>query len=310
MSMRVVAAALIALAPAMLVAARTLAAETYVSVGLGVTEESLEMNSLAPNVSFCSVAAVPEGFPLQYCPDLAAFDSGVIDFDFENAFAGFLSVGMDWGSWRLELEFQQREHAGDSPGTPRNPLDLTAAIGIGEIGFPILPVIQPPQHEILRLNSRQLFLNGYYGFPAVGAWRPHLGVGLGVARLRYRYTQGGGAVTFVPSLDDVYWIPENGAGAIEPLSIGGFGTALDTEVDDNVLGMQVIVGVERALAEQVSVFANLRWSRFESSDALRSPGDNAFTTPSLFVSGQPLVAPGELDAIGGFALGAGLRYSF
>ena len=288
------------------------AAETYVSLGLGIAEEQVTMNSLVPGFSACSDSA--DFFPsLSFCGGQPAGESRGAEFELDNALAGSASVGLEWEDWRLELEYSGREHGGRSQPQPVVPLleqfsggDFFAPGGL--IGLPIGFPSENPRHEVSRLNSQQLFLNAFYSFRTGVAWRPFVGLGVGVARIRYRYVLEGSEFRFQ--------IPEPFPGPIaEELfipEIFSFSnrTILDADSSDNVLGYQLMAGVDRELTDRTTAFATVRWSRFETSEVTNlAPGQLGPVGPLSYL---PVITstPQNLDDIGGVSLVAGIRFSF
>ena len=292
------------------------AAETYVSLGLGIAEEQVTMNSLVPGFSACSDSA--DFFPsLSFCGGQPAGESRGAEFELDNALAGSASVGLEWEDWRLELEYSGREHGGRSQPQPVVPLleqfsggdfDFIGGLGGLLIGFPA----QNPEHEVSRLNSQQLFLNGYYSFRTGVAWKPFVGFGVGVARIRYRYRLEGTEMVFpIPGFD---LVPESILVTGDPFFPRLFDftnrTVLDAESTDNVLGYQFMAGIDRELTDRATAFASVRWSRFEASDVSNlAPGQLGPVGPLSYL---PVITstPQNLDDIGGVSLVADIRFSF
>lgn len=289
-----------------------LAAEVYVSLGLGVAEDQVDLHSAAPSLSescnstFVSVSCVGR-FTIE--PVSAGFDLG-------NSIASTASLGFEWESWRLEVEYGGRKHDGQSLPQPANPFDFLyssfgfAAVGGGEsigrqIGF--FPS-EPPRHEIANFASHQVFLNALYSFRTGVSWKPYVGLGAGVARIRYRYLSEGIELEIIP--------PPFGPGSV-PQDVFDPGVlsvrtvrSIDAELRDNLLGFQFLAGIDRTLSEDVTAFTTLRWSRFEASSFSNlSHGRTGSNVPALSI-GASSPAPDELDGIGGFSLTAGIRYTF
>ena len=291
------------------------AAEVYVSLGLGVAEDRVDLHSSAPSFSeTCN--ATP--FSLS-CTGRLTSGPVAAGFNLGNTAASTASLGLEWESWRIELEYGGRKHDGQSLPQPANPIDFLAGSfgfgaigGGGTIGLPIgFPPSGEPRHEIANFSSHQVFLNALYSFRTGVSWRPYVGLGAGVARIDYRYLSEGIELDIVPSF-------EPPAGTPEDIFVPGIFSArtvtvIDSELRDNVLGFQVLAGIDRTLTEEVSAFVTLRWSRFEASSFSNLPGSiNGANLPALtprLVLG-PSPAPKELDGIGGFSLTAGIRYTF
>jgi len=284
------------------------AAETYVSLGLGIAEEQVEMSLIAPGRLNCN--RTPGSVS---CAGQLSLEPIASEFDLANAVASSASIGLEWESWRLELEYFSRAHDGQSLPQPVNPFSNPySSFGVGAIGglieIPFGFPAETPKHEIASFDSHQLFLNAIYRFQTGVSWKPYIGVGAGVAQIRYRYIAEGIEVSFsVPPLDPIS-MPDfvSNPDWISLRSI----RAIDAESRDNVLGFQFLAGIDRALTEEVTAFATLRWSRFESS-AISNFTDNrpGLIVPTI-VLGASSIAPIELDGIGGASLTAGIRYTF
>lgn len=293
------------------------AAEMYVSLGLGVAEEQVEMNSSIPRFSTCSNSA---GFATSFafCGGQPLTEPVSAEFELDNALAGSASIGFEWKDWRLELEYSGREHGGGSRPQPVLPLveqftgfDFVSPGGL--IGLPIGFPSENPQHEVSRLNSQQLFVNAFYSFRTGVAWKPFVGLGVGVARIRYRYRLEGTEI--VLPIPDFYSVPEPILVTGDPFFPRLFDftnrTVLDAESTDNVLGYQIMAGIDRELTDRTTAFASLRWSRFEASDVSNLATGQVGSIPALAPS-LPIITsmPRELDDIGGVSLVAGIRFSF
>ncbi len=288
------------------------AADAYVSLGLGVAEDRVDLGSTAPtfsetcNADFASVSCTGR-FNIQ--PATAGFDLG-------NTVASTASLGFEWDNWRLEMEYGGRKHDGQSLPQPANPIDFLLGSfftglpgGAGSVGAPIgLFPAEEPRHEIANFSSHRIFLNALYSFRTGVSWRPYVGLGAGVARIRYRYLSEGIELEFVPLPLGPDAVPEV---IFDPISyFARTVTVVDAELRDNVLGFQFLAGIDRSLSEDVTAFATLRLSRFESSSFSNlSHGRSGSDIPALFY-GIPSPAPHELDEIGGFSLTAGIRYTF
>lgn len=307
---------LLAAAASVMLAGGADAAETYVSLGLGIAEEQVTMNSLVPGNSACSTST--DFYTLSVVCGGQPPGESRAEFDIDNALAGSASVGFEWESWRLEVEYSGREHGGGSQTQPVLPLleqfagvDFGGPGGLG--GFPIGFSAENPQHEVSRLNSQQLFLNAFYSFRTGVAWKPFVGFGVGVARVRYRYRLEGTEMLFqTPGFGSV---PEPILVTDDPFFPRLFDfsnrTVLDAESIDNVLGYQLMAGIDRELSDRTTAFASLRWSRFEASDVSNLATDRVGSVPALSLASSIITStPRELDDIGGVSLVAGIRFSF
>ena len=288
------------------------AADVYVSLGLGVAEDQVDLHSAAPTLSeSCSSTSVSVS-----CFGRLSIEPVVTEFDLGNSIASTAGLGFEWESWRLEVEYAARNHDGQSLPQPANPFDFVAgsfgfgAIGGGEsIGLPIgfFPA-EEPRHEIASFGSHQVFLNALYSFRTGVSWKPFVGLGAGVARIQYRYLSEGIELEIIPPSFGRDSVP---GGVFDP---GVFSartvTSIDAELHDNLLGFQFLAGIDRSLSEDVTAFATLRWSKFEASSFSNlSQGQSGSNVPALVLT-TPSPAPDELDGIGGFSLTAGIRYTF
>ena len=83
----------------------------------------------------------------------------------------------------------------------------------------------------------------------------------------------------------------------------------DTESRDNVLAFQVLAGIDRALSEEATAPATLRWSRFEASAGSNLPDLRCGSQIPAISYAMPAPTLNELDGIGGISLVAGIRYA-
>ncbi len=284
------------------------AAEVYVSLGLGVAEDQVDLHSAAPSLGeSCNSTSVSVS-----CIGQLSIEPVTTEFDLGNSIASTASLGFEWDSWRLEAEYVGRKHDGQSLPQPASPLDfLAGSIGFGATGvggtigfFPS----REPRHEISNFGLHQVFLNALYSFQTGVSWRPYIGLGAGVARVRYRYLSEGIELEIVPPSFGRDPVPE---GVFVPRVFSARTvTSIDAELRDNVLGVQFLAGIDRALSEDVTAFTTLRWSRFEASSFSNLSHDRSGSNVPALVLGTPSPALDELDGIGGFSLTAGIRYTF
>ncbi len=283
------------------------AAEIYVSLGLGVAEEQVDVAGPPPFAPNCGA-----GLDSTYCAGQlgAGAAAPTAGFDLGNAAASSAGVGLEWGNWRFELEYSGRDHDGQSLPLPSSRFTFTgpaATPGAGIIGDLIEFPAEEPRHEIAGFDSRQIFLNAIYSFRTGVSWRPFVGLGAGVAQIRYRYIAEGLEPDGFPLFDSVS-SPDEFFGA--PLISLKTVKVFDAVSRDNVLGFQALAGIDRALSEEATAFATLRWSRFEASAAPRFSSVGRGSLVPAFSIGTPASPPDELDGIGGFSLTAGIRYTF
>lgn len=292
------------------------AAEVYVSLELGVAEDRVDLHSTAPTYGQNCIAP-----PLSdVCVGGLTNQPVTAGFNLGNTAASTASLGLEWESWRLEVEYSGGKHGGQSLPQSENPINFLGRWfgfgltgGGGTVGLPtdFFPSGEP-RHEIANFTSHRVFLNALYSFRTGVSWKPYVGLGAGVARIRYRYFSEGIGLDFTP---DFRLSSGSAQDDFDP-GIISFRTVpeIDAELRDNVLGFQFLAGIDRALSDEVTAFATLRYSRFEESSFSNLPSVDFSSGLSAFVPalvlGTPSPAPQELDGIGGFSLTAGIRYTF
>ena len=117
------------------------AAETYVSLGLGVAEDRVDLRSAAPSFGDSCDATALSIVP---CIGGLTVEPATAGFDLGNSIASTAGLGLEWESWRIEVEYAGRKHDGQSLPQPANPLNFLAnsigfglGAGQGTIGLPI-----------------------------------------------------------------------------------------------------------------------------------------------------------------------------
>jgi len=118
---------------------------------------------------------------------------------------------------------------------------------------------EPPFERIGDYRAHQLFANIYYDFRNRSRWTPFAGAGIGWAAIALDYH-----LQFIRKTEAEYLQIEFDPDWPEAAKRAAAGTAsiLDTRAAENVLGYQLLVGVDYALSERMSVGAAFRWARF------------------------------------------------
>ena len=118
-----------------------------------------------------------------------------------------------------------------------------------------------PYYRISNFKSRQLFVNAYYAFDTESAWRPFVGVGVGVARFDTAF-----AASYLRRTVAEGYVAAVGGNPLQPeewqIAAAGTTSSLDTELSDEVFGYRIAAGLERDLVDKARAFVMLRWSAF------------------------------------------------
>ena len=94
-------------------------------------------------------------------------------FDPGAGFLGGFNAGYALDGFRIESEYLNRSHDGDSS---RWDLGGNAAL---ESKNNEVSTLDPPSERISDFNARQFFLSAYYDFPNDSRWTPYVGGGVG-----------------------------------------------------------------------------------------------------------------------------------
>ena len=231
---------------------------------------------------------------------------GVNEFDLDTGFAGGLAAGYARGGLRFEIEYFHRGHDGENElwGGPGGNAGLASKGAEWSAN-------DPPAESVSDFKSHQFFANAYRDFANDSPFTPYLGAGIGVARVGAKYS-----IRFVRKPDAEYLAAVAGqklwpAGSdAAKRAAAGTLSLLDTEVEDDLFGYQILAGADYELREGVSIGVKARWARFgEAKD------DSLW---DLVRSHKPVRADGttpfdsrlEIDDIEFWALSVGLKYRF
>ena len=218
-------------------------------------------------------------------------------------FVGTASLGYAWDSLRVELEFLNRSHGGDTvPGLPR---DNAALLSKQSEWSPH----SPPHYRLSDFSANQLFVNVHYVFDLDSKWSPFVGAGVGFARVKARL-----AGSYLRRTLAEGYVEGAGGDPAQPaewqLAAAGTESRLEASLKDEVFGYQVLGGLERALGERASAFLMARWSGFgkvaedEIWTVIRSHA------PVQADGSTPFETEQTIDDLGGWAVTVGLRYAF
>ena len=215
-------------------------------------------------------------------------------FDLSTGFLGGVSVGYALDRFRVEFEYVNRSHGGDSslwriPGE-----NVALADKNDEVG-----ALDPPSEHISDFSAHQFFVNAYYDFLNDSRWTPYVGAGIGWARTALDYEARFLRKTIA-----------QGYPADKPPAAAGTLSLLDTEVTDTLFGFQFLGGLDYALTEKVSIGMKARWASFQDLE-----GDTVW---NLVRSHRPVRADGTtpfdskltFSDIQYWALSVGLKYAF
>lgn len=223
-------------------------------------------------------------------------------YDLGTGFLGGLSLGYTLDRFRVEFEYMNRSHGGDSSrfqvAGGNQALRSKDSEWNGD---------DPPSERISDFIAHQFFVNAYYDVLNDSRWTPYLGGGFGWARTSMRYTN-----RFVRKPEDEYleiafdpdWDQAAKAEAAGTLSFW------DTRISDTIFGFQVMGGLDYALTESVSIGVKGRWAKFgdishggvwnliRSHKPVQADGTTPFTSQLM------------LDDIEYWAMTLGLKYHF
>lgn len=213
-------------------------------------------------------------------------------FDLGTGFLGGVSVGYALDRFRVEFEYLNRSHGGDS---------LPWRFGGNVIGgkIPEVSEIDPPSERVSDFSAHQFFVNAYYDFLNNSRWTPYVGVGIGWARTSLDYQ-----TRFLRRTID------QGYPSDQPPAAAGTLSLLDTGLTDTLFGFQFLGGLDYALTDKVSIGMKARWASFQDLE-----GDTVW---NLIRSHRPVRADGQTpfdskltySDIQYWALSVGLKYAF
>ena len=226
-------------------------------------------------------------------------------YDLDMGFLGGLSLGYTLDRFRVEFEYMNRSHGGNSSS-------LQVAGGNQALISKNTEwnSTDPPSERISDFIAHQFFVNAYYDVLNDSRWTPYLGGGFGWARTSMRYnnrfvrkpTDEYLEIDFNP--DPAWWDRAAKQEAAGTLSYW------DTRISETIFGFQFMGGLDYALTERVSIGVKGRWAKF---------GDISHGGVwNLIRSHRPVQADGTtpftsqltLDDIEYWAMTLGLKYHF
>ena len=215
-------------------------------------------------------------------------------FDLSAGFLGGVSVGYALDRFRIEFEYLNRSHGGDS-SLWRIPGENVALVDKNDE----VSTLDPPSEQISDFSAHQFFVNAYYDFLNNSRWTPYVGAGIGWGRTSLDYHARFSRRTIAP-----------GYPADKPPAAAGTLSLLDTGFTDTLFGFQFLGGLDYALTEKVSIGMKARWASFQDLE-----GDTVW---DLIRSHRPVRADGQtpfdskltFSDIQYWALSAGLKYAF
>lgn len=212
-------------------------------------------------------------------------------YDLDMGFLGGLSLGYTLDRFRVEFEYMNRSHGGDSSMFQGAGGNQALRSKDSEWNS-----TDPPSERISDFIAHQFFVNAYYDVLNDSRWTPYLGGGFGWARTSMRYNN-----RFVRKPKGEYLGIEAAAGTL---------SYWDTRISETIFGFQFMGGLDYALTERVSIGVKGRWAKF---------GDISHGGVwNLIRSHRPVQADGTtpftsrltLDDIEYWAMTLGLKYHF
>lgn len=215
-------------------------------------------------------------------------------FDPGTGFLGGVSVGYALDRFRIEFEYLNRSHGGDS-----SPWQLPGGNAALQSKSSEVSTLDPPSEQISDFSAHQFFLNAYYDFLNSSRWTPYVGAGVGWARTSLDYQARFSRRTVA-----------QGYPADEPQAAAGTLSLLDSGFTDTLFGFQFLGGLDYALTEKVSIGMKARWASFQDLE-----GDTVW---DLIRSHRPVRSDGQtpfdskltFSDIQYWALSVGLKYAF
>ena len=228
------------------------------------------------------------------CTDNTSQPASSNSFDLGAGFLGGVSVGYALDRFRVEFEYLNRSHGGDSALWRVHGENVPLVDKNDEVS-----TLDPPSERISDFSAHQFFVNAYYDFLNNSRWTPYVGAGIGWARTSLDYEARFLRRTIA-----------QGYPAGKPPAAAGTLSLLNTEFTDTLFGFQFLGGLDYALTEKVSIGMQARWASFQDLE-----GDTVW---DLIRSHRPVRADGEtpfdskltFSDIQYWALSFGLKYSF
>ena len=232
----------------------------YLSLNIGVAGlATLDSSIIAvTNPTRCDVflypdpSQVPSNDPA--CTDTTPRELSSNDFEPEPGLTGGVALGIDRGTWRYELEYRLRRQGEDVLplfGTASN-----QAVASKELEW---STVYPPIEYVSNYGAHQFFANLFYDFSSESQWTPFIGAGVGIASVEVRYSRRLLRKTLAEGYQDVeppLTVADRPAAAAGTMSI------LDQNVNDTLFGVQLIAGLDYALAPSTALGFTIHWARF------------------------------------------------
>lgn len=290
---------------ALLLSCTAHAAKPYVSLGIGHAFEEAQADLFG--VSFPTRC---DGL-LYRDPAMRPSDPACTDqtgrskfdraFDFDQGTTATAAAGFERGRLRLEVEFAHRAH-GDATQPVLTLEDNPALLSKRHEWNPNVP----PYHRISSLEVRHLMVNAYYPFTSGSAWTPFVGVGAGVGQARWRhyafYARASLADGYVAAVGGDPNAPEEWM-----LAAAGSVSVVDADVEDSVVGFQVLAGLERRIGNRTSLVGTVRRSWFDAFSTYHG-WETVRSHAGVQPDGVTLYRDRHtLDRVGGIALTIGIR---
>ena len=228
------------------------------------------------------------------CTNNTAQPTTTNSFDLGAGFLGGVSVGYALDRFRVEFEYLNRSHGGDSALWRVYGENVPLVDKNDEVS-----TLDPPSERISDFSAHQFSVNAYYDFLNDSRWTPYVGAGVGWARTSLDYEARFLRKTIA-----------QGYPAGKPPAAAGTLSLLNTEFTDTLFGFQFLGGLDYALTEKVSIGMKARWASFQDLE-----GDTVW---DLIRSHRPVRADGEtpfdstltFSDIQYWALSFVLKYSF
>ena len=228
------------------------------------------------------------------CTNNTAQPTTTNSFDLGTGFLGGVSVGYALDRFRVEFEYLNRSHGGDSALWRVHGENVPLVDKNDEVS-----TLDPPSERISDFSAHQFSVNAYYDFLNDSRWTPYVGAGVGWARTSLDYE-----ARFLRKTIS------QGYPAGKPPAAAGTLSLLNAEFTDTLFGFQFLGGLDYALTEKVSIGMKARWASFQDLE-----GDTVW---DLIRSHRPVRADGEtpfdstltFSDIQYWALSFVLKYSF
>ena len=221
-------------------------------------------------------------------------------------FSTALGYHIGSSSFRVEVEYFYRNTDYDKAS------EIT--VGGGQVLSKVVQEITRAEERIGDLDSHNLFANLYMDFANSSRFTPYVGFGVGAGFTGLEYN-GIFARDLDPARITTGGAPEGGQALPNAAQIranlAGTTTTESKELRDTLFGYQVLVGVDYALTESLSLGVKGRWVNFDAFsdkdewDQLRSHPSNLRND-----GGETVVYDIRSDDIEMFAVSLNLKYQF